>query len=490
VVEVRGARRHLVYGWVGLGLAGSLALTAADSQLLAGKPIHWWLTVHLGSREFCHHVFWAGLLALCVAWLGLGLRPGRPVGRRLLLLAGGVWAVPLLLGPALFSGDMYSYLAQGDMLRLGINPYAHGPAALAGAHQAGVLKTVSPFWRHTPAPYGPLFVGLAAAIAAIASSHLVLAVLLLRVLELGGLALLAVYVPRLARALGADPDRAVWLVVISPLVLVEAIGGGHNDALMAGLLIAGVTYAIERRPVVAIVLCALAAAIKLPALAAIVLIAACWFRASDARARVLATTLAVTAGVFAVVGLVTTVGVSWISSGTLSTPGRAHLAITPATAAGYTLHSLIGSGPSAHTLESVIVGAAVAGTAVLGLVLLRRVRYERLALYLGVLLLASVLGGPVSWPWYLIWGTALVAVDPRSQRWPLLPVAIVVASFVIRPNGILMLPIDEAPYAFAVYAAVALAVVAVVVLRRRRDRQPVLRRDGVIRGPRAVEVLR
>lgn len=485
---MRAARRHLASGWVCLGLAGSLALTAADSELLNRHPIHWWLSVHLGSRELCHHVFWAGLLALCVAWLGLGLR--ARAGRRTLLFAGALWAVPLMLGPPLFSSDMYSYYAQGDLLRLGINPYEHGPAALAAAHQSGVLNAVSPFWRHTAAPYGPLFIGIAAAVAAVAGSHLVLGVILLRVLELGGFALLCVYVPRLARTLGADPDRALWLVVISPLVLVELIGGGHNDALMAGLLLAGVTYAVERRPLLAIVLCSVAGAIKLPALAAVALIAACWFKDTDARARVVATSVAVCAAVLTAAGFAATVGFTWISGRTLSTPGKAHLAITPATAIGRSLHSLVGFGSSAHTLETVLADVALACTAVLGLFLMRRVRYERLALDLGVLLLAVVLGGPVSWPWYLAWGIALVAVDPRSQRWPILPAAIVVGSFVVRPDGILMLPLYDAPYTSAVYAALALALIAVLARRRRLGSEPPLRRGGVLARPHAVEVLR
>jgi hypothetical protein len=501
---VRLNRRHLVSGWVGLGLVGSLALTAADSELLNHKQIHWWLVVHLGSREFCHHVFWLGMLTLAVSWLGLGLGIGTGgrdgVTARRLLIAGAVWAIPLFLGPAVLSGDMYSYYAQGDMLRLGINPYDHGPAALAAVHQLRVLHAVSPFWRHTAAPYGPLFVGAAAVVSAIAGSHLVLGLMLLRSLELVGVGLLAVYVPRLARNLGADPVRALWLAVISPVVLLELIGGGHNDALMAGLLVAGVTYAVERRLLVAIVLCTLATMIKLPAAAAIVLIAACQLRelprAAELRQRVAARTrviapIVLSAGVvIALVGLVTTVGFSWMSGGLLSAPAKVRIAITPATAAGWTLHSVLGAGAtSARSLESAFAVVAFALTAVLGLVLLRRVSYEHLPRYLGILLLASVLGGPASWPWYLSWGIALVAVDRRAQRWAILPLVIVFALFLVGPGGMVLIPITDSGYTFVAYVTLLLGF-GTFLLGRRLARRPASRVAGRSVGrARAIEVV-
>ena len=42
----------------------------------------------------------------------------------------GAWSVPLVLGAPLYSRDVYSYVAQGRMAQLGINPYLHGPLSL------------------------------------------------------------------------------------------------------------------------------------------------------------------------------------------------------------------------------------------------------------------------------------------------------------------------------------------------------------------------
>ena len=69
----------------------------------------------------------------------------------------GLWCAPLLFTAPLFSQDAYSYLAQGALVHLGLDPYRDAPAVLAQHGQAHVLNAVSPFWRHTTAPYGPLF---------------------------------------------------------------------------------------------------------------------------------------------------------------------------------------------------------------------------------------------------------------------------------------------------------------------------------------------
>ncbi len=222
-------------------------------------------------------LIYAGIAVLCVAWLGLGRRSAE-AGTRGLVLIAGAWLLPVVVGPALFSHDAYSYLAQGTVLHLGENPYRTAPAVLASLGHGHVLAAVSPFWRHTTAPYGPLFLGLMSVIVAVTGSHLVVGILAVRALELVGVALIAGYLPRLAQALGADPARATWLVLLSPLLLLELIAAGHNDVLMAGLLLAGVTVAVQGRPLNGIALCALAATVKLPALAGAVFIAVAWAR--------------------------------------------------------------------------------------------------------------------------------------------------------------------------------------------------------------------
>jgi len=461
------------WGWAGLGLAGSTAMTAVGPGLTGATSAGWWFTLHLPPGHAADvAVFYAGMAALCVAWLGLGrdlgsaprMRPSR------LVLIGALWCVPLLAGPPLFSRDVYSYLAQGEILHLGLNPYHYGPDVLARFGQTHLLASVSPFWRTTTSPYGPLFNGLASLVIGAVGSHLVLGVLIMRLLELAGLVLVAIFTPRLARALGADPVRATWMAVINPLVLLELIAAGHNDALMIGLLVAGVTLAIERRPLLGITLCAIAATVKLPAAAGIVFIAASWARAewaqgrreatggATAAARALCLSVAATVAVLASVSDATGIGLSWVSSGVLSTPGKVHLAITPVTATGWSLASLLhllGLSASSRGIEAALGVVALALTALLALAFIRRARYENMVLLLGVLLIVSVFAGPATWPWYLTWGLALVACVPGTLHARALPLAVVLAAILVKPDGILALPLQAAPLVLAGYVLAA-----------------------------------
>jgi hypothetical protein len=165
-----------------------------------------------------------------------------------------------------------------------------------------------------------------------------------------------------------------------------------------------------------------------------------------------------TAAVLAAVSIVTGLGVSWVSGSLFSSPARVRLAITPATGLGFTLASLlhdIGIGINSRHLEAVLAGISTALTGVLGLWLLMRVRIPRLALYLGVLLLTAAAGGPAAWPWYLSWGLVLLAGVPGAQRSLALIALSVVSVFLIKPNGILALPLPSAPAVIAVYVVLA-----------------------------------
>src|SRR5207237_9051798 len=102
------------------------------------------------------------------------------------------------------------------------------------------------------APYGPLFLGAVSVIVAVTGSSLVVGAMLVRVLALAGLALLALFLPRLARALGADPTRAAWLALLSPLVLLQLVMLAHTDSLTVGVMVAGVAVAMEGRPLLGI----------------------------------------------------------------------------------------------------------------------------------------------------------------------------------------------------------------------------------------------
>jgi hypothetical protein len=447
--------------------------TVSATGLLSGRPIRWWWEVSLGTHGVQWHTFWAGIILLCLAWAGLGwhLRRHPDATPRDLICVGALWSVPLALGPALFSLDMYIYLGQGAVLAHGLNPYHVAPQAL---HDPHLLVGVSSTWTRTATPYGPVFIGLAALIERIAGPHFALAILLLRIPELLGLGLLAWAVPRLARVFGADPARATWLALISPLSLLYLVAGGHNDALMSGLMAAGVVMAVERRPLLGIILCALAAMVKLPAAVAVVMIGISWWRAEPARwRRILAAGGGSVAAIALAAGAVAGVGVSWISGSVLSTPSTARMALTPSTAISVSLWEFthrFGTGveQAAAGWEKAATLAAFVLVGLVALALCSRVRYPTLPRYLGLALIAAALGGPAAWPWYLTWGVVLLATDRRAQGQLWLPVILVLCAFPVMADGQVAIPLPDSLIMVGVYGLAVLA----WALGLRRQRRP------------------
>jgi hypothetical protein len=440
-----------VWAWAGLGLLGSCMVSYEGTRLLGAGAVRWWFTASVPSgHDATKVVFWAGVALLSLAWLGLGFALKRAPLWSLWVVA-ACWCVPFLLGPPLFSRDVYSYIAQGTLVHLGHSPYHDAPTTLAQLGKQHVLNGVDPFWRKTTAPYGPLFLGIVSLIVGATGSHLVLGAVAVRLLNTLGVILVLAFAPRLARALGADPRRAVWLAALSPLVWLQLVSPAHNDALMVGLLVAGVALAVERRYPLGIAVCALGATIKVPAATAIVFIAVAWARTlptPSERLKAIGKTAAVGVGIAAIVTVVTGLGLAWISTGLFNTPGRVRLSITPATALGYTIaHLLHGAGVALNgkQFEATLSHVAFAITALLGLVLLYRTRLENMVRNLGILLVAVAIGGPAAWPWYFTWGIALLASSPGIQFSRAITAGVVVSVFIVIPTGQLALTLGTSP---------------------------------------------
>ena len=474
-----GASRNAIWGWATLGLIGAAVSAYAGTRLVGGgNAVRWWFHAPVPSgHEPAKIVFWAGVVALCGAWLGLGmtLKRSPEISHKALWIVGAAWCLPFLVGPPLFSHDLYSYIAQGTLVHLGHSPYHEAPIALGHLGHRHVLDGVDPFWRKTTAPYGPLFLGVVSLIVGAAGSHLVLDAVLVRLFDVLGIVLLAIFAPRLARALGGDARRALWLAMLSPLVWLQLVSPAHNDALMVGLMVAGVALAVEGRPLIGIAVCAVAATVKVPAAAAIVFIVVAWARALPARQdqlKALAKAALVTVAAAGVVTAVTGLGLAWISTGLFSTPGRVRLAITPATAVGYTIaHALHGVGVplNGKQFEATLSHVTFAITAVFALVLLYGTRWENMVRRLGWVLVAIAIGGPAAWPWYFTWGLALLAACPGIQFSRVIPLAVVASAFIIIPTGQLALPLGTSPEMVGVYLLVLVA--AVWYWRRRLPRR-------------------
>ena len=478
----RSRVRLVILGSASIGFVGSLLVALAAPRLVDGGVISWWYSVSFPFGVNGNRVAeYLGMALLSAAWLVLGyaMRNGGVGTRKQMWAVAIAWVVPLVIAPAVFSRDMYSYLAQGAILHVGLDPYHHGPIVLQHLGYRQLVDAVSPFWWRTPAPYGPLFLGIVSVIVSVTGSKLVAGVLVVRLLAVLGMALVAVFAPRLACLLGADPIRSLWLAAMSPLVMLELVLAGHNDALMAGLMVAGVTLAIEGRYRTGIVLCAVASVVKLPALVALVFLTVAWMRSEPSNARRVRTfveSAALTVLVIGGISAATGVGLGWLSSAVLTVPGKVHLAITPVTQLGWTIGPVLralGAHVSDRGVASGFGVAADVGLLILGALLLYRTTKTNVVVQLGVFFVFIALFGPAAWPWYFIWGLALLACDARAQASTPLAGLIVVSVFLIKPDGILAVPVGASPIALAAYLVLA----GVLIVRSRKVRGDSDRRE-------------
>lgn len=468
----------------------------------------------------------AGTVLLAATWWRLGAArhdPGAPVSVRWLLVTGVFWAAPLLVAPPLGSRDIYAYACQGAVWLDGADPYTVGVA------DAGCpwVDAVSPLWRETPTPYGPLAVALAGAVvaparAATASEYgqLLVAVGLFRAAALAGGLLLAVSAPRVARACGADPVAALWLGLVSPLVALHVVSGAHNDALMVGLALAAlalVATAGERRPgparapgtgltrwslpAAAGVALGLAVAVKVTAVVAVpfvVLLAAAGTPLAGEtcvdRHRALGRSAAAVGSgglvVFAGLTVATGLDLGWVAA--LPETGRVvqwtSLPTGLGMAAGYLLHAagwpdafdaavavarLIGS----LTLLAVGLALVVCGwrrLATAGPVAARRAVVTACGLAFAALALLS----PAFYPWYGLAAVAVLGSCVTDERWlRRLAAAVLVLSFLVLPDGLGVASLTKLPGAL-----LDLVVVGALVGAARRASRKASGRDRPVRA--------
>jgi hypothetical protein len=434
--------------WIVVGTVGAVGLALVGTSLGAvprPAPAGWWFHLPEGGADLARVAFYGAAAVLIAAWVGVGLhaRAGRLTVRRSWAIL-ACWGLPLLLGPPLFSRDIYSYIGQGLLANHGLNPYTAPPSALADPH---LLASIAAVWRHTASPYGPLFVLVSRATVALAGVSLVAQVLAFRLLELVGVVLIMVSLPRLARRLGTDPGIALWLGALSPLALFSFVASGHNDGLMVGLLVAGVTLALEGRLATGVALCALAATIKLPAAAAIIFLAVDQFRAATGARRRWIVAEAVLVPIVVVTGVtvVSGLGWTWLGPTALHVPTELRVLSSPSVALGTFVHSLlhgvglpVGLHPTVTVTQLVCELVAVGGAVWL---VLNAHRLDVVRL-LGLTLMLIVVGSPTVWPWYLMWGLALLAATPL-QRSRVLAVVAGLAMLVVGPGGAPMLSGDD-----------------------------------------------
>jgi alpha-1,6-mannosyltransferase len=394
-------------------------------------PSHWGVYFSLAA-------VYGGLLLFMRVWWGMirlyRSRHGVPV--RTMMGVFALWSLPVLVIAPLFSRDAYSYAAQGEMVSHHMNPYLYGPFELGNN---AYTAPVDPLWGNAPAPYGPMFLQIDGFFARITFHNELATIILLRLLALVGVLLIAACVPRLARLYHRDGAELFTLMVLNPVTIFHLIGGAHNDALMLGLLVAGLTMAKEKRPIVGILLCALATAVKAPAALGILYIGWSWLGTGvpvRERVRPVVTAGLIGLGVLGVFSYLSGLGWGWVSI--LGTPGVVRSWASPTTGVAFLttglahlVHVDVGVGGVLSVCRFLgMVGAAVSGV----WLLLNSDRIGTLKA-LGTTLLLFVLLGPVVQPWYLSWGLILLAPVALGQLRSLVIGLSMVTAFIELPGG-------------------------------------------------------
>jgi len=373
-----------------------------------------------------------GVLLLGGAWWLL---------RERFLQASLLWAAPLLLAPPMFSRDAYAYAGQGLLVAEGRDPYSVGPGVLSGVLVSGVDDA----WIDTPSPYGPLWLWLAGGVVRLTGERLLPALLGMRLLAVLGLALAGWALHWMGG------ERGLWLGVANPLVLLHLVAGAHNEALMIGLMLAGLAVR-SRSLALAAVLITLGALVKLPAVAVLAFVVMAVPGGWGARSRA-AGIVGVSAAVTAVVvSLGTGLGWGWL---TTLAAGRARLSLFSVTTG---LGTLLPGGDAALEVVlalGLLVGAGLAAWLLWRTPSLGPVRATGLALLAVALLL------PVVQPWYVLWAVLPLAAVLRGRQAAAVGALCLVLTLLVAPSGrnVIRPPLYGLPSLLAVAAAV-------LVLRR------------------------
>ncbi|MFE3293482.1 polyprenol phosphomannose-dependent alpha 1,6 mannosyltransferase MptB [Rhodococcus sp. NPDC059234] len=462
--QLRGVRR---FGATG-ALLMALGALGAGAQPVLQNPVQGLRILGLPARmpSVAMTITLTGSAMVVLAWLLLGrfaignFREGTAIRRltrsqmdRTLLM----WVIPLTVAPPMFSKDVYSYLAQSEIAARGLDPYAIGPAGALGVDHV-LTRTVPNIWRDTPAPYGPLFLWIGKGISALTGENIVAGIFLHRLLALVGVALIVWALPRLAKRCGVASVTALWLGAANPLLLFHLVAGIHNEALMLGLMLAGMEIAlravegadpIRGRSLTyllsGVALIALSSTVKIPSLLALGFLGMALARRWGGRVRSVvaaaALLLAVTAVVVLAVSLASGLGLGWLSLDTLGTANevRSWMSLPTLLGLGTGLAGvLLGLGDHTTAVLSLTRPIAALAAAFVALRMLVAVLVGRIHPVgaLGVSLGVLVLLFPVVQPWYLLWAVIPLAAWATRPAFRLPAIAFSsVVSLMVMPNG-------------------------------------------------------
>ena len=459
-----------------IGFVGALVVAAITPLwYLSGRA--WRLTLpglpHDGRRPLTAILFVGGVILLGIAWIGL---IGRAERAKLterertwaVLLTAAIWFLPVMLGPPLLSSDIYSYAAEGAMVTQGLDPTkdAVGMSQLQRTEDIGYVHHVDSVWRNDGNPYGPVQMGVAASAVRVTGHDFTLTIWALRLVALFGVGLTAWGVHELARLSGVAPPVALAFAIANPITVLHVVGGGHNEALLMGLLTVGCALALKGRWWLGLVIIALAAGVKLPAAAPLVYLS--WVRPPEEarvveRVKEVAKALAVATAVLLTACVVVGIGIGWI--GAAKNAGTTLGTLAVATQAGFAVSKLLrllGLAVGDDTIVAVLrlLGLAVAGAICLWL--LPRTRRYGAVRVAGISMLVVILLGPVVWPWYFAPSLALLGATGMGRWRPSLVVLSAFFAGVVVPTGSRAHPLLEHSHLVSLLTIVGVGIATVL----------------------------
>ncbi|MGV8846973.1 polyprenol phosphomannose-dependent alpha 1,6 mannosyltransferase MptB [Tessaracoccus sp.] len=211
-------RARTQWTWPLVGVLGLFLVVAAATIDRTGF-------LEIGAEPWRILLTLPGHCLLLYAWWRMGPAWHRP---RLVL---ALWSLVMVFGPPLHSRDSYSYAAQGWLMSHGLDPYT----VISGdAGQPGLLVGIH--WFHTTSVYPPLSLEIFGVIARLFDGNLYWAAVGMRLPNLLAIVVLAWCLPRLADLAGVRRDVVLWAGLLNPVLLVQWVGGIHNDAVMVALV--------------------------------------------------------------------------------------------------------------------------------------------------------------------------------------------------------------------------------------------------------------
>jgi hypothetical protein len=227
-----------------VAVAGPSAAVAPIRRTWPMPP--WWFALHPSDLLVTASIYAAVVLgAIGVACGLLAVRRGARPSSRAMLTGAAIAIAMLTVLPPAGSTDSISYATYGRIAEIGHNPYVETPFQLRASGDPVGLQTTRN-WQNDPSLYGPLATAAQWGAAVLGGTSVGRIIFWLKLLFAVAFAGIAVMLDWLLRADPAARARAHLLWTVNPLMLWAVLGGGHIDALAAGL---GVLGLIIVRPI-------------------------------------------------------------------------------------------------------------------------------------------------------------------------------------------------------------------------------------------------